>query len=207
MVSEAWAFRRPVICSDVGALAERVTDDVDGIHFTRGDPDALAAVMRRASTETGLWERLSGATPEPPSLAAMVAGFLDVYGLKQKPNGSSVRGSVPLPNEYQGHFDLCTSTRLGGWGVKNGMPAELDVLVNDRTIARIRCRWRRPDLVPHGLPINAGFEFVFDAPIAPSDKVSVRFAGGPELTNSPNKPLASKRPARSCSSRPRAMNS
>jgi hypothetical protein len=71
-------------------MAEYITDDVDGIHFTRGDPDALAAAMLRASTETGLWERLSGAIPEPPSLAAMVAGCLDVYGLKQKPNGSSV---------------------------------------------------------------------------------------------------------------------
>jgi len=90
VVSESWAFRRPVICSDVGGPAERVTDDVDGIHFTRGDPDALAAVMLRASTETGLWERLSGAIPEAPSLAAMVAGFLDVYGLQRKPNDSSV---------------------------------------------------------------------------------------------------------------------
>jgi glycosyltransferase involved in cell wall biosynthesis len=94
VVSEAGAFRRPVICSDVGALAERVTDDVDGIHFTRGDPDALAAALLRAATETGLWERLSGAIPEPPSLATMVAGYLDVYGLKQKPNGSSVRRPV-----------------------------------------------------------------------------------------------------------------
>jgi glycosyltransferase involved in cell wall biosynthesis len=88
VVSEAWAFRRPVICSDIGAMAERVSDEVDGIHFTRGDPDALAAALLRASTETGLWERLSGAIPEPPSLRAMVAGFLDVYGLEQKPNGS-----------------------------------------------------------------------------------------------------------------------
>jgi glycosyltransferase involved in cell wall biosynthesis len=94
VVSEAWAFRRPVICSDIGALAERVTDDIDGIHFTRGDPYALAAAMLRASTETGLWERLSGAIPEPPSLAVMVAGFLDVYGLKPKPNGSPVRRSL-----------------------------------------------------------------------------------------------------------------
>ncbi|SPM26543.1 glycosyltransferase, partial [Mycobacterium terramassiliense] len=94
VVSEAGAFRRPVICSDVGAMAERVIDDVDGIHFTRGDPDALAAAILRGSTETGLWERLSSAIPEPPSLAAMVAGFLDVYGLKQKRNGSSVRRSV-----------------------------------------------------------------------------------------------------------------
>ncbi|WP_081665515.1 glycosyltransferase [Mycobacterium sp. UM_CSW] len=91
---EAAAFRRPVICSDIGAMAEHVTDDVDGIHFTRGDPDALAAVILRASTEKGLWERLSGAIPEPPSLAGMIAGFLDVYGLKQKPNGSLVRRPV-----------------------------------------------------------------------------------------------------------------
>ncbi len=68
------------------------------------------------------------------------------------------------------------------------MPAELDVMVNDRTIARISCHWHRPDLVPHGLPIKAGFKFVFDAPIAPLDKISVRFADGPELTNSPNRP-------------------
>jgi glycosyltransferase involved in cell wall biosynthesis len=91
---EAAAFRRPIICSDLGAMAEHATDDVDGIHFTRGDPDALAAAILRASTETGLWERLSGAIAEPPSVAAMVEGFLDVYGLKQKPNGSSVPRSV-----------------------------------------------------------------------------------------------------------------
>ena len=81
---EAGAFRRPVICSNIGSMAERVTDDVDGLHFTRGDPDALAAAILRASTETGLWERLSSAIPEPPSLTAMVEGFLDIYGLKQK---------------------------------------------------------------------------------------------------------------------------
>jgi glycosyltransferase involved in cell wall biosynthesis len=95
VVSEAWAFRRPVICSNVGALAERVTDNVDGLHFTRGDPYALAAVIRRACTDSALWERLSSALPEPPSLEAMVSGFLDVYGLDQlerAENGSSARG-------------------------------------------------------------------------------------------------------------------
>jgi glycosyltransferase involved in cell wall biosynthesis len=86
---EAGAFRRPVISSNIGAMAEYITDDVDGLHFTRGDPDALAAVMLRACTENGLWERLSGAIPEPPSLAAMVTGFLGVYGLEQTLNGSS----------------------------------------------------------------------------------------------------------------------
>ena len=81
VVSEAWMFRRPVICSNVGGMAERVVDEVHGLHFQVGDPRALAKVMRRSCTEPDLWERLSAALPEPPSLAAMVEGYRKVYGL------------------------------------------------------------------------------------------------------------------------------
>lgn len=81
VVSEAWMFRRPVICSNVGGMAERVADEVDGLHFQMGDPRALASVIRRACTEPDLWERLSAAIPEPPSLAAMVADYRRVYGI------------------------------------------------------------------------------------------------------------------------------
>jgi glycosyltransferase involved in cell wall biosynthesis len=79
VVSEAWMFGRPVICSDVGALAERVTDEVDGLHFRMGDAADLARTMRRACTEQGLWERLSGALPDPPSRAEMIAGYRHAY--------------------------------------------------------------------------------------------------------------------------------
>jgi glycosyltransferase involved in cell wall biosynthesis len=81
VVSEAWMFRRPVICSNVGGMAERVVDDVQGLHFQMGDPRALASVMRRACTELDLWERLSAALPEPPSLTAMVSAYRNVYGI------------------------------------------------------------------------------------------------------------------------------
>jgi glycosyltransferase involved in cell wall biosynthesis len=81
VVSEAWMFRRPVICSNVGGLAERVADEVNGLHFQMGDPRALASVIRRACTEPDLWERLSAALPEPPSLTAMVSAFRSVYGI------------------------------------------------------------------------------------------------------------------------------
>lgn len=81
VVSEAWMFRRPVICSNAGGLAERVMDDVHGLHFQVGDPAALASVMRRACTEAGLWERLAAALPEPPPVATMVAGYRTAYGL------------------------------------------------------------------------------------------------------------------------------
>ena len=81
VVSEAWMFRRPVLCSNVGGMAERVVDEVNGLHFQVGDPRALASVMRRACTEDQLWERLSAALPEPPSLTEMVSTFRSVYGL------------------------------------------------------------------------------------------------------------------------------
>jgi glycosyltransferase involved in cell wall biosynthesis len=80
VISEAWMFGRPVICSNVGGMAERVRDEVDGLHFQVGDARALAEVIRRACTEEGLWDRLAGALPAPPTRATMVAGYRGVYG-------------------------------------------------------------------------------------------------------------------------------
>jgi glycosyltransferase involved in cell wall biosynthesis len=84
VISEAWMFRRPVICSNVGAMAERVTDEVDGLHFEMGDATALARTLRRAATEEGLWERLVAGLPHPPSREDMAKGFRAVYGLGEE---------------------------------------------------------------------------------------------------------------------------
>ena len=79
VISEAWMFGRPVICSNVGGMAERVTHERDGLHFEMGDAASLAATIRRACTEEGLWEKLHAAVPEPPSRAAMADGFQMLY--------------------------------------------------------------------------------------------------------------------------------
>jgi glycosyltransferase involved in cell wall biosynthesis len=60
VIQEAFHFGRPVISSDIGGMAEKVTDGVDGLHFRANDPTSLATTMRRAATEPGLWERLHG---------------------------------------------------------------------------------------------------------------------------------------------------
>jgi glycosyltransferase involved in cell wall biosynthesis len=60
VIQEAFHFGRPVIASDIGGMAEKVTDGVDGLHFRANDPTSLAATMLRAATEPGLWERLRG---------------------------------------------------------------------------------------------------------------------------------------------------
>jgi glycosyltransferase involved in cell wall biosynthesis len=58
VIQEAFAHGRPVICSDIGGMAEKVTDGVDGLHFRARDPRSLARVMHRAATTDGLWDRL-----------------------------------------------------------------------------------------------------------------------------------------------------
>jgi glycosyltransferase involved in cell wall biosynthesis len=63
VIQEAFAHGRPVICTGVGGMAEKVTDGVDGLHFSRADPDDLAAAIGRAVSAPGLWERLRNGIP------------------------------------------------------------------------------------------------------------------------------------------------
>lgn len=79
VISEALMFKRPVIVSNVGGPAERIRHEVDGLHFEMGDPSSLAATIRRAVTEDGLWARLVQTMGSPPSREVMVNGFMDVY--------------------------------------------------------------------------------------------------------------------------------
>ena len=58
VIQEAFLHRHPVICSDIGGMAEKVTDGVDGLHFRARDPDSLAETIERAVGTPGLWETL-----------------------------------------------------------------------------------------------------------------------------------------------------
>jgi hypothetical protein len=56
--------RRPVLCSNIGGMAEKVRDGIDGLHFAVGDAASLADAMARCLTEPGLWDRLAANTPD-----------------------------------------------------------------------------------------------------------------------------------------------
>src|SRR5206468_9824573 len=64
VIQEAFLHGRPVICSDIGGMAEKVTDGVNGLHFRCGDADSLADVMRRAAAQPELWDRLREGIPQ-----------------------------------------------------------------------------------------------------------------------------------------------
>jgi glycosyltransferase involved in cell wall biosynthesis len=79
VIQEAFFHRRPVICSDVGGMAEKVTDGVDGIHFRVGDAFSLARTFERATSGPRLWRSLRDGIREPHSMDAHVARLLDTY--------------------------------------------------------------------------------------------------------------------------------
>jgi glycosyltransferase involved in cell wall biosynthesis len=79
VIQEAFASRRPVICSDIGGMAEKVTDGVNGLRFRVGDADSLARTIRRALTTPGLWERLRDGIPAAHSMSEHAGVLTDAY--------------------------------------------------------------------------------------------------------------------------------
>ncbi|WP_270934846.1 glycosyltransferase family 4 protein [Falsiroseomonas oryzae] len=79
VIQEALANRRPVITSDIGGMAEKVRDGLDGFHFQAGSPFALASLLRGLAERP---ERLAALQPTlavPPSVQDTAAATLRLY--------------------------------------------------------------------------------------------------------------------------------
>jgi glycosyltransferase involved in cell wall biosynthesis len=98
VVWEAFQHGRPVICSDIGGMSEKVTDGVNGLHFRRGDAAHLAETMVRATETPGLWEHLSRGIPDDVghSMASHVATVSGIYGslLAARASGSETPAGI-----------------------------------------------------------------------------------------------------------------
>jgi glycosyltransferase involved in cell wall biosynthesis len=79
VIAEAFARRRPVICSDLGGMAEKVDHERDGLRVPPGDSEALAGMLRRAISEDGLWERLRAGIHPPHGMPAHVETLTAAY--------------------------------------------------------------------------------------------------------------------------------
>lgn len=76
---EARAAGRPVICSDIGGMAEMVADGIDGLHVPAGNAAALADKIAQAAGDADLWSRLAGNVKAPPSHASFVDAHLRIF--------------------------------------------------------------------------------------------------------------------------------
>lgn len=89
VISEAWMFKRPIIASNAGGPAERISHEKDGLLFQVGDATSLAHAIRRACTEKGLWDRLHKGIKSPPTVDSMVNGYLPVYDVRRWPTAGA----------------------------------------------------------------------------------------------------------------------
>ncbi len=79
VIQEAFAAGRPVICSNIGGMAEKVHHGVSGLHFRVNSPADLAARIEECATTPGLWETLCAGVPRPPAIEETVDQLLALY--------------------------------------------------------------------------------------------------------------------------------
>jgi glycosyltransferase involved in cell wall biosynthesis len=78
VIQEAFGVGRPVLCSGVGGMAEKVKNGVAGLHFRLADPVGLArCIVEAASAET--YRKLAKNLPRPFDGAEMARRYLEVF--------------------------------------------------------------------------------------------------------------------------------
>ncbi len=76
VIQEAFCCGRPVICSGIGGMAEKVRDGIDGLHFEARNPTDLADVLTRAATTDGLWDTLAANIRQPMTYSQCAEEYL-----------------------------------------------------------------------------------------------------------------------------------
>jgi glycosyltransferase involved in cell wall biosynthesis len=95
VIQEAFMHGRPVICSDIGGMAEKVRDRVNGLHFRARDPDSLAETIARAARSRELWSKLRAGIPEIYTMDEHVASLTRLYeGLSREKRNSAPKGGT-----------------------------------------------------------------------------------------------------------------
>ncbi|MFJ4157049.1 glycosyltransferase family 4 protein [Pseudomonas sp. NPDC089752] len=78
VIQEAFIHGRPVICANIGGMAEKVTHAVNGLHFEARNPIDLADTLLEAATSDGLWETLQNGIERPISYTECAVEHLNI---------------------------------------------------------------------------------------------------------------------------------
>ena len=79
VIQEAFLHGRPVICSDIGGMAEKVRNNVNGLHFRAASAESLVDKLVEAIRSPDLWDRLRTRIPRPISAAEAAEQHRAVY--------------------------------------------------------------------------------------------------------------------------------
>lgn len=91
VIQEAFTNGKPVICSNIGGMAEKVRDGVDGLHFAAGQPLSLArAITELANNPARLAELTAGVQARLTTDEALDAHLALYRAVMQEKLGISV---------------------------------------------------------------------------------------------------------------------
>lgn len=79
VIQEAFLNRRPVICSDIGGMAEKIRHGLDGFHFRAGSNSDLAGLLMSLAQEPDRLLALQDTLVVPPTLAETVGSTIGLY--------------------------------------------------------------------------------------------------------------------------------
>ena len=79
VIQEALRNRRPVICSDIGGMAEKVRDGIDGFHFPVGSAMALTGLLRQLAADRARLAGLAAALPGRAELVSTLDDYVALY--------------------------------------------------------------------------------------------------------------------------------
>ena len=99
---EAFAAGRPVICTGIGGMAEKVTDGVSGFHFRHNDAQDLFAVIKRAA-DAAVWAKVAQGLPSPIDTEAMARQYLPVLLGPSEEMPASATSAQPSIDRTQPH--------------------------------------------------------------------------------------------------------
>lgn len=79
VIQEALRNRRPVICSDIGGMAEKVRHGIDGFHFRARSSSDLASLLMNLARDPERLLALQPGMATPPGIGETIAQTLGLY--------------------------------------------------------------------------------------------------------------------------------
>jgi glycosyltransferase involved in cell wall biosynthesis len=97
VIQEAYAAHRPVICTGIGGMAEKVPDGVSGLHFRLGDAADLVRVLTLAA-DRETFGRLQAGIPPVIDAIGMAQCYLDTFGSSPEPESGFAESTALTTN-------------------------------------------------------------------------------------------------------------
>ena len=79
VIQEAFVCGRPLISSDIGGMAEKIRDGVDGLHVPTGNPLEWGRTLLRASQWTSQWDEMRARINRPLTYSACASEHLSRF--------------------------------------------------------------------------------------------------------------------------------